>query len=183
MMFAVVGEVTSSMIRLMIGFIIIVSIVQNNGQQQVVVVSAQQEQVASSGAWPNDPNMIQQVIVENIQTTLQTTPSSEPIILRYDQLTDALVNHVLNGIEPSTLLTNQEKINYVMNGLSTATFWNDVLFDATTQTYDLSLYVAALLGFLGLGNQYGFEPYPNFLETRSDILDLLSERNLFLIIV
>ena len=128
-----------------------------------------------------DPNLIQQQIVFNVQDTLNTTPPDEVALLRYDQLTDLLVETA----KTDAILSQDEatQIDYVVRGISVSiitSFWNDVLFDpnnSQSQSWDerMSLFVSSLLGVTPEE-----EAYPNFLEIHQDILNLLQERgNLF----
>ena len=123
-----------------------------------------------------DPSLIQQQIVVNVQNTLETTPTDEVVLLRYDQLTDLLVETAKTD---EVLSQNQAaQIDYVVKGISVSiitSFWNDVLFDPNNPQRSwedmMSLFVSSLLG--------SSEGYPNFLETHQQILDILNERDLF----
>jgi len=97
-----------------------------------------------------------------------------------DLLAGELVSRANTGLPGDD--NSQSRINYVMNGLQVTNIWYDVLYEgqlasswggSDTSTGDLSLFVAALLGLLP--GKYGTAPYPGFLESRQDAIDIQNQ--------
>ena len=117
----------------------------------------------------SDPLEINSQTNAFVSSLFAGTPSDEPIVFRVDQLTDALVEHA-----NSNIASGQDRIRFVMNGLSVTDIFDAVIYDAE-KGVDVSLFAAALLGLLP--GDYGIEPHTNFLETHEAALLAQTTRN------
>jgi len=118
-----------------------------------------------------DPLQIRAEILARVTNQMDLTPVGEPFVFRVDQLADELAARA-----NASIANEQERINFVMEGLQATGIWGDVLQTGSGEP-DLMLFAAAMVG--ALPGKYGVEPHPGFLESRQAAFDLQKEgRNL-----
>ena len=99
--------------------------------------------VRSATAQTTNPNEINAETNAQLASLLISAPSDFPFVFRVDKLAKDLVERANNAI-----VIEQDRINFVMNGLGVTSLWQDVLYDPVSRQSDLSLMVAAL--FVGI---------------------------------
>jgi len=93
----------------------------------------------------SDPSQVLSETNAYVLQQLQQTPSSEPLILRVDRITDVLVQHARD-----TISDDAQKVAFVAAGLGFTDLWQAVLIENSmiSENNAVHRFVAALLGLL-----------------------------------
>jgi hypothetical protein len=118
----------------------------------------------------NDPQLINDDVNAYTNSLFTATPPEDIVVLRTDWIMDALAEYAMENI-----VEEDDQIQYMLNAMVSTSIWNGVLLDGQTGEVDKWRFAASLLDLLP-GN-YGVDPYPNFLESREEALEVQQQRN------